>query len=149
MSTILKFCGVSPVRVALIEILAARRARNTFPALLATAVDDDPRVRTAAMNVVGSGAINLRTNEIQLHFKTAKRKGFGINLLGIADKFIYIGGTLREPTVAVDPGRLLIEGGAAWASGGLTLLAEQLVTRLTASSDPCARVIRRGMRRGQ
>ncbi|MGB5834458.1 MAG: AsmA family protein, partial [Thiohalocapsa sp.] len=106
-------------------------------------------LQTEALNVVGSGALNLRTDEIQLHFKTAKRKGFGINLLEIADKFIYITGTLREPEVAIDPGRLLIEGGAAWATGGLSLLYDQLFTRLTASSDPCATVIGRGMRLGK
>ncbi len=42
-----------PVRVALIEILAARRARNTLPTLLTAAVGDDPQVRAAAMIALG------------------------------------------------------------------------------------------------
>jgi uncharacterized protein involved in outer membrane biogenesis len=104
-------------------------------------------LRTAALNVLGSGALNLRTEQIRLRFKTAKRKGFGFNLLGIADKFIYIDGTIRKPRIAVDPGRLLIDGGAAWATAGLSILFDQLLTRLTAFSDPCETVLRRGERR--
>lgn len=100
-------------------------------------------LRTAALNVLGSGALNLRTEQIRLRFKTAKRHGFGLNLLGIADKFIYINGTLRKPHIAVDPGQLLIEGGMAWATVGLSILYDQLLTRLTAFNDPCETVLRR------
>ncbi len=100
-------------------------------------------LRTAALNVLGSGALNLRTEQIRLRFKTAKRTGFGLNLLGIADKFIYIDGTLRKPHIAVDPGQLLLEGGVAWATVGLSILYDQLLTRLTAFNDPCATVLGR------
>jgi uncharacterized protein involved in outer membrane biogenesis len=100
-------------------------------------------VQTEAINVLGGGALNLRSSEIELHFKTAKRKGIGISLLGIADRFIYITGTFREPKVAIDPKGLLIHGGAAWATDGLSLLYDQLVKRLTAFSNPCDVVMRR------
>jgi len=40
-------------RVALLEILAARRALETIPDILAAAIDDDPAVRTAAMSALG------------------------------------------------------------------------------------------------
>ena len=101
-------------------------------------------VQTENFNVLGGGAINLQTNEIELHFKTAKRKGLGINLLGIADKFIYISGTLDDPRAALDAGGLLVHGGAAWASGGLSLLYDQLFKRLTAKNNPCDMVLRKG-----
>jgi hypothetical protein len=39
--------------VTLIEILAARRAADVVPAILATATDDDPAVRAAAMAALG------------------------------------------------------------------------------------------------
>ncbi len=41
------------LRVRLIEVLTERRARNTIPALLYEAVDDDPVVRRAAMIALG------------------------------------------------------------------------------------------------
>ncbi len=43
----------APVRVALIEILTVRHARETVPAILAAAVDDEPLVRAAAMTALG------------------------------------------------------------------------------------------------
>jgi HEAT repeat protein len=43
----------APPRVTLIEILAARRALDTLPAILAAATDDDAAVRAAAMTALG------------------------------------------------------------------------------------------------
>ncbi len=43
----------APVRAALIEILATRRARDTVPDLLAAALDSDAKVRAAAMSALG------------------------------------------------------------------------------------------------
>ena len=103
-------------------------------------------LQTEAMNLLGGGALNLRSSEIELHFKTARRKGIGISLLGVADRFIYISGTLREPKVAVDPKGLLLHGGAAWATGGLSLVYDQLFKRLTAFDNPCDAVMRKGER---
>ena len=42
-----------PVRVMLMEVLTTRRARNTAPAILNAATDDDPDVRRAAMAALG------------------------------------------------------------------------------------------------
>jgi len=42
-----------PLRVALIEILASRRARDTIPAMMSAAVDADAKVRAAAMAALG------------------------------------------------------------------------------------------------
>ena len=101
-------------------------------------------VQLEAFNVLGGGALNLRSDEIELHFKTAGRKGLGIGLLGVADRFLHITGTLREPKVAIDPKGLVLQGAAAWATGGLSLVYEQLFRRLTAFGNPCDAVMRRG-----
>jgi HEAT repeat protein len=45
--------AASPIRVALIEILATRRALDTIPDLLSVAIDADAKVRTAAMVALG------------------------------------------------------------------------------------------------
>ena len=45
-----------PLRVALIEILTSRRALETVPSILPSAVDDDPAVRVAAMTALGQMA---------------------------------------------------------------------------------------------
>jgi hypothetical protein len=45
--------AAGPLRVALIEILVTRRARDTIPDLLAMSLDADPAVRMAAMAALG------------------------------------------------------------------------------------------------
>lgn len=45
--------AASPIRVALIEVLTARRALDTIPALLSAALDADAKVRAASMIALG------------------------------------------------------------------------------------------------
>jgi HEAT repeat protein len=45
--------AATPVRVMLMETLTTRRARNTIPAIVGTALDDDPDARRAAMVALG------------------------------------------------------------------------------------------------
>jgi adhesin HecA-like repeat protein len=99
-------------------------------------------VQTESVNAIGGGAVNLRSQELDLHFKTVQRKGLGINLLGIAGGSISITGTLEDPKVSIDPQGLILRAGVAWATGGVSLLAGDLVNRLTASGDPCDAVLR-------
>ncbi|WP_170164808.1 AsmA family protein [Thiocapsa rosea] len=94
-------------------------------------------VQTKTINAIGGGALNLRTEGIDRRFKTAKRRGIGLSLLGIADRFVYIKGTLRNPRAGIDPAALLTYGGAAWATSGISLLADQFVRRLTSGTNPC------------
>jgi hypothetical protein len=104
-------------------------------------------VQTPTFNVLGGGAIDLRSSEINLRFKTAKRKGIGLNLIGIADKFVYITGTLEDPRVAIDPADLLVQGAAAWATAGLSLVYAKLASRLSGFGNPCDTVLGRGKTR--
>ena len=60
--------------------------------------------------VPDSAAAKRRSSEIELHFKTAQRKGLGISLLGIADKFVFVTGTFQEPRAAIDAKGLLLPG---------------------------------------
>jgi len=100
-------------------------------------------LQTDKLNVLGGGAIKLETGEIELRFKTVKRTGVGLSLLGVADRFVIIDGTLKAPRATVDRGDLLVDGAAAWATGGLSLVADQIVQRLTAFGSPCETVLRR------
>jgi len=97
-------------------------------------------LRTDQMNVLGGGALNLSTGEINLQFKTAQRKGLGISILGVADRFIGLSGTLDDPKVVLNPTSAAAFGAAAWATGGLSLLADSIWTRMTAFSNPCEHV---------
>jgi hypothetical protein len=54
-------------------------------------------LQTDKLNVLGGGAIKLETEEIELRFKTVKRTGVGLSLLGVADSFVIVDGTLKHP----------------------------------------------------
>ncbi|MTW22301.1 AsmA family protein [Allochromatium palmeri] len=100
-------------------------------------------LQTEKLNVLGGGAIKLETEEIELRFKTVKRAGVGLSLLGVADRFVVVDGTLKHPHATIDREDLFIEGAAAWASGGLSLVADQIIQRLTDFGNPCETVLRR------
>ncbi|EGV19953.1 AsmA family protein [Thiocapsa marina 5811] len=100
-------------------------------------------VQTDTLNVLGGGAIKLETGEIALRFKTVKRTGIGLSLLGLADRFIVVTGTLKAPRATIDRRDLIVEGAAAWATSGLSLVADQIIGRLTAFGSPCETVLRR------
>ena len=61
--------------------------------------------------------------------------------MGLADNFIRLTGTLAQPKVDLNVGGVVTHGGAAVATGGLSLVFESLFTRLTAFSNPCETVL--------
>ncbi len=95
-------------------------------------------MRTDQMNLLGGGTLQLRSGAIDLEFKTAQRKGLG--LVGVADRFVRLTGTLQEPVVGVNAKSAIVHGTAAWATGGLSLLVDGAFRRLTASANPCEAV---------
>ena len=97
-------------------------------------------MRTDKMNVLGNGAVNLQTGEIDLEFKTAQRRGLGLSVASVADRYIRLTGTLDEPQVGVNAKSAIVHGAAAWATGGFSVLYDSLFRRLTSSENPCKRV---------
>ena len=94
---------------------------------------------TSKMIVVGSGVVDLRSEEIDFTIKPEAREGLGLNIGGIAS-IVRVSGTLAQPEFglnALEAGKTALSVGAAIATGGISLLAEGLVNRLTASSEPC------------
>jgi uncharacterized protein involved in outer membrane biogenesis len=99
-------------------------------------------LRTDGLNALGGGSLKLDTGEISLKFKTAQRKGLGISIVGVADRVAGITGTLNNPTVSLDVSAAAVYGAAAWATAGLSVVADTIFTRLTAFSNPCEHVLK-------
>ena len=97
-------------------------------------------MRTDQMNLLGGGTLDLRSGAIDLEFKTTQRKGLGLSLVNVADRFIRLTGTVWQPTVGVNAQSALVHGTAAWATGGLSLLVDKALRRLTSSANPCEAV---------
>ncbi len=96
-------------------------------------------LQTTNVNVVGSGTIDLKTEKLDLGVKPQARENTGISL-GSLVSMVRIAGTLAEPAPGVDAAGALTAGvsaGAAVATGGLSLLAQGLLSEDTADSNPC------------
>jgi len=95
--------------------------------------------KTSMMTLVGSGGINLKTEELDIGFKPAARGGIGINLGQLAGA-VRLGGTLAKPAIMVDPvgaAKTAATVGGAIATGGISLLAGMLFDRATVDEEPC------------
>jgi hypothetical protein len=97
-------------------------------------------VLTRKLSVLGGGTVNLQTEGIDIGVKPKPREGIGINLSSLVD-FVRLGGTLTRPRVLTDAKGAATAGlkvGAAFATAGLSILAEGLFDRTTANADVCA-----------
>ena len=101
---------------------------------------DGIALRLKKMDILGGGAANLKTSEILFGYRAVRRELLSLNLLSLTSGFAKVSGTIGHPSVTLDPSGLLIQGGAAWASAGLSLLAGDLWRKLESSSDPCVRI---------
>jgi len=97
-------------------------------------------LRTRRLLVLTSGKVNLRDETLDLGFKTTPTKVFGTNLAELINPFVRVRGTLAKPEPVMDPGGTLVYGGAAAATGGLSILAKALWDRLQKASNPCDRL---------
>ncbi|MEX2352783.1 MAG: AsmA family protein, partial [Gammaproteobacteria bacterium] len=78
-------------------------------------VDRQIAMQTAKMNMVGSGEINLITEQLSLGMKPYAREGVGLNLNAISG-VARIGGTLANPKPEIDPKGTLAAGASAGAA---------------------------------
>ena len=96
-------------------------------------------IETEKMNVVASGTVDLKTERLDIAVKPEPKGGVGIGLGRLAS-LMRIRGTLAGPQLGVDQmgmARGALSAGSAVATGGLSLLAEGLLTRVTGDAAPC------------
>lgn len=87
--------------------------------------------------IIGSGNINLDTEELDLTIRTKTREGLGLSLGGVVNSLLAVGGTISEPALNIDPAGSITTAGAAVATGGMSVLAKGLWDRLSAETDIC------------
>ncbi len=96
-------------------------------------------VMTDKLNIIGSGDINLQTEQIDISIKPEPRKGVGISLSQLAG-LVSVGGTLAKPAINVNKVEALgtgVAAGAAVATGGLSVVAKGLLNRTFSDRNPC------------
>lgn len=99
-------------------------------------------VDTGLMSVVGTGKIDLRTEELDIALSPSPKKGIGALSLGLGElaKPFKLAGTLAEPTLAIDSSKAALALGKA--VGGIALfgplgIAAVLLSTDRAEEDPC------------
>ncbi len=95
---------------------------------------------TDSIRISSGTRVNLATEELDLDVRTSATKGLKLSAGQVLNPYIKVVGTLAEPRVAVDAQGTIISGGAAVATGGLTIVAKMGLERLFGSRDPCADV---------
>jgi hypothetical protein len=106
-------------------------------------------LQTDKMNIFATGLVDLTTEKVDIHFDTAARKGIGISAGDFINPFIRIGGTLAEPKLRMDAKSSAIEGGAAVATVGLSIVAKSLWGRWFTTKNPCAKFIQQAEKEGR
>jgi len=99
----------------------------------------DPKalIATDKMRMFITAKIDLKSESLDVNISTAPKKGISFSAGEILNPYIKVVGTLAAPRLAVDETGVLISGGAAVATGGLSVLARAAWTRLSRSKNPC------------
>ncbi len=119
--------------------LSCAAARFTILNGIAT-TDKGIAARTDKVDVVGSGTVDLQSENLDLGIRPNPREGVGLSLSSPIAGMTRIRGTLAHPAVGIDTEgtlRTAASIGAAAATGGLSLLGEKLVDKVTGDADPC------------
>ena len=92
----------------------------------------------------GGGQINLKTEELGIGIAAKPRKGIPISISGELSSLVYIGGTLKNPKVGLNPKDVAVKYAkysAYVATGGLSYLAELVKDKIDANKDVCALIL--------
>lgn len=91
--------------------------------------------------IVAGGKIDLDTEALNIEFNTSPREGIGISADMFVTPFVALKGTLAVPVVGLNEKGTLITGGAAVATGGLSLIIKAVVDRAAAAVDHCVETL--------
>ncbi|MDH3931417.1 MAG: hypothetical protein OET16_04245 [Chromatiales bacterium] len=91
--------------------------------------------------IVGGGDIDLNTEKLNIEFNTKPRKGVGVSADMFITPFIKLGGTLASPKIGLSKKGVLLSGGAAVLTGGLSFLFQGAADRATAAGGLCEKTL--------
>ncbi|TDG15454.1 hypothetical protein E2F43_04275 [Seongchinamella unica] len=95
-------------------------------------------MRTDKVDIALGGTVDLDTEGLDLVFNTRSRTGVGISASKALTPYLKLEGNFSYPRLGVNAKGVVISGGAAFATGGLSILAEGMWDRwIATSANPC------------
>jgi uncharacterized protein involved in outer membrane biogenesis len=102
-------------------------------------------ISTSKIRMMVTPSINLKTEDLQINVRTTPRRVLSLSAGELLNPYVQVVGTLAAPRLAVDETGLLISGGAAVATGGLSILARGVWDRLSRSGNACGQASSRAI----
>jgi hypothetical protein len=102
-------------------------------------------IATDKIQIVLKSEIDLKSEKLEMNVRTTPKKSIGISAGEIVNPYVKVVGSLASPRLAVDEKGILLSGGAAIATGGLSVLARAAWTRLSRAKDPCGETANEGI----
>ena len=98
--------------------------------------------QTDRLRILAEADIDLGTEKFEAIISTVPQKGLGLSVTDLVNPFTKISGTFARPTLTLDPEGVLIEGGAAVATAGLSILAKRFKQRFLDDKDACGKALK-------
>ena len=89
------------------------------------------------VTIVADGQVDFNDESLDLSFNTKARTGVGVSADMFLTPFIRLGGTMSAPRIALDKSGILLEGGAAVLTGGVSFFVKGAADRATGGQDRC------------
>ncbi|MBT8061093.1 MAG: AsmA family protein, partial [Gammaproteobacteria bacterium] len=101
------------------------------------ALEPGVAVQSEKLNIFMVGKINLANETLDARLRTETRNTIDLSASELFSPFVKLSGTLSKPSLKIDPKGTLLSGGAAYLSGGLSILAKKALDQLGGTSNPC------------
>jgi len=94
-------------------------------------------IGTSKIRMVSAISVDLKNEKLALAIKTKPTRALSVSAGELVNPYVQVVGTMAKPRLAVDEKGFLISGGAAVATGGLSILARGVWDRMSRSKTPC------------
>ncbi|MCF6264242.1 MAG: AsmA family protein [Xanthomonadales bacterium] len=106
-------------------------------------VETNPAIAftTNKISLIAKGELNLHTEKIQFNFNTVPNKAYKFSASELINPYILVSGTLKNPSVGIDPAKALVRGGIAVGTAGISILAKGALDRLGNTTPLCEKML--------
>jgi hypothetical protein len=98
--------------------------------------------QTERLRILANADMDLSTEKFNATIRTVPQKGLGLSVSGLVNPYVMLSGTFANPGLSLDPEGVLIEGGAAVATGGISILAKRFKQRFLDDKDACGKALK-------